>query len=120
MTIGLVLLSADGFYLSEFGTLPRRPLWDKEFITKVIKGKRVLCSYTTLATLPKSMLSIAQFTTDTKAEYDVNFGIDTFKVKPDLLIVSRSIKNLHRGKRFDLSEFDQVVQTEGLEMYTHE
>ena len=118
MTIGLMLLSSDGFYIDNLGKLPKRPSWDKEFITKLIKGKRVLCSKATLDTLPKSILDAAYFTTNPDVEYDINFGIDTFKIKPDLLIVTRSNHELGQGKLFRLSDYNLVLNRNGLEIYS--
>lgn len=118
MTQGIVLLSQDGFYLGELGQLPTRPAWDKEFITMLIKGKRVLCSQNTLKDLPKSLLSVAYFTVDPKMDYDINFGIDTFKTgKPDQLIVVRSKQDLVAGKEFDLTGWTPVYKSKEMEIY---
>lgn len=118
MTQGIVLLSQDGFYLGELGQLPTRPVWDKEFITMLIKGKRVLCSQNTLKDLPKSLLSVAYFTVDPKMDYDINFGIDTFKTgKPDQLIVVRSKQDLVAGKEFNLDGWTAVYKSKDLEIY---
>ena len=118
MTQGIVLLSHDGFYLGNDNQLPNRPSWDKEFITMLIAGKRVLCSNATLKSLPKSMLDIAYFTTSPVADYDINFGIDTFKTaKPDQLIVVRSKYNLNEGKAFNLDGWKLTYKSKDLEIY---
>jgi len=120
MTVGTVLLSKDNFYIGPKGELPVRPSWDKSFITKLIQGKRVLVSKNTLVTLPKSILDAAYFTTNPELPYDVNFGISTFKNKPDLLLVVRSNKDLNAGKKFRLDGYIAMVELKNLEVYTKE
>jgi len=118
MTQGIVLLSQDDFYLSTSGELPLRPVWDKELLLNLIRGKVVLCSFTTLKSLPSSMFTIASFTTDTKANYDINFGIDTFKTaRPDQLIVIRSKQELKDGKKFNLRDWKAIFKSKELELY---
>jgi len=117
MTLGVVLLSKNNKYIGEQGQLPARPSWDKDFITRLIKGKRVLCSKETLNSLPKSILKSAYFTTSCEAEYDINFGIDTFKQKPDLLIVVRSNDDLDGGYEFRLSGYELLVKRQNMELY---
>lgn len=100
------------------GQLPARPRWDKQFLIDLIKGKRVLCSRTTLASLPASMTDTAYFTTDINAEYDINFGIDTFsKARPDLLMVVRSHKDLNGGYVFRLNNWELIHANKDMELY---
>lgn len=118
MTVGIILLSSNNYYIDENGMLPKRPKWDKQLLLGIIKNKRVLCSSNVLNTLPKSILDSAYFTTNPNADYDINFGIDTFRsARPDLLIVVRSSSSLENGKKFDLSNFQQLVATTNLELY---
>jgi len=105
MTVGVVLLSKNNVYVSNEGQLPKRPRWDKTFITDLIRGQRVLCSAATLKTLPQSILGAGYFTTDATNDYDINFGIDTFKSAPvDMLFVVRSGSELE-GKQFRLEGY---------------
>lgn len=118
MTQGVVLLSADGFYLSNSGELPLRPDWDKTFITELIRDKLVLCSFETLKDLPSSMFAIASFTTNPNAKYDINFGIDTFKTaRPEQLLVVRSRQTLGDGKKFNLRIWKNIYKGKDLEVY---
>lgn len=118
MTQGIILLSQDGFYSNAMGRLPERPSWDKDFITELIRGKTVLCSYNTLKDLPKSMFNIASFTTNVNATYDINFGIDTFKTaKPDQLIVVRSKETIIVGKHYKLDSWKSIYKSKDLEIY---
>jgi hypothetical protein len=118
MTQGIVLLSKDSFYLTNSGELPLRPTWDKQFITELIRGKVVLCSFATLRSLPSSMFAVASFTTDVNAKYDINFGIDTFKTaRPDQLLVVRSLKDMGDGKKFNLRNWHNIYKSKELEIY---
>lgn len=118
MTQGIVLLSADGYYLGANGELPARPSWDKEFLTMLIKNQRVLCSPNTLKTLPKSMLNVAYFTINPSMDYDINFGIETFRsAKPQQLIVVRGKESLGSGKLFKLDGWTLVYKSKDLEIY---
>lgn len=120
MTVGSVLLSKDGFYVGSKGELPKRPNWDKTFIIELIRGKKVLCSKNTLVDLPKSILDSAYFTTNPNAEYDINFGISSFRYKPDLLIVVRSTELLNTGKKFRLQGYNAIYKSTEMEVYTNE
>lgn len=95
-TIGIVLVSRDGYYLDSEGDLPERPKGDKKFLVNLVYNKIVLCSTNTLKDLPRSIyISAAGFTTDPTAKYDVNLGINTFKsAPPDIMLVVRSNKNI--------------------------
>ena len=117
MTIGTVLLSKDNFYIGTKGELPARPDWDKDFITNLIKGRKVLCSKNTLVDLPKSILDSAYFTTNPTLEHDINFGISSFKYKPDILIVVRSNENLNAGKLFRLNDYTLIHCSTNMEVY---
>ena len=119
MTLGVVLLSANDVYVSNTGELPKRPRFDKTFITDLIKGQRVLCSAKTLKTLPQSILGAGYFTIDPSNEYDINFGIDTFKSAPvDMLFVVRSGGELE-GKKFRLDEYTLIHKpSQSFEIYT--
>ncbi len=108
MTLGVMLLSSNNVYVSNTGALPKRPRWDKTFITDLIRGQRVLCSAETLKTLPSSILGAGYFTTDPTNEYDVNFGVATFKTAPvDLLFIVRSNAEME-GKIFRLDDYTLI------------
>ena len=105
MTLGIMLLSKNDVYVSEAGALPKRPRWDKTFITDLIRGQRVLCSAKTLKCLPQSILGAGYFTTDPTNDYDINFGVDTFRAAPvDMLFVVRSGQEMN-GKQFRLDDY---------------
>lgn len=118
MTQGILLLSKDGFYANVVGKLPERPIGDKDFITELIRGKTVLCSYNTLKELPNSMFAIASFTTNINANYDINFGIETFRTaRPDQLIVIRSKETMIIGKQYNLKDWKLIFSSKDFEMY---
>jgi len=118
MTLGIVLLSTNDVYVSEAGALPKRPRWDKTFITDLIRGQRVLCSAKTLKTLPQSILGAGYFTTDPTNEFDVNFGIDTFRSAPvDMLMVVRGGQEME-GKQFKLDAYELILKpSKSFELY---
>jgi len=102
--IGVVLLSADGYYVGENGQLPARPWFDKNLLLAIVKGNVCLASPNTLAGLPKSILAAAKEVTTEAKDVTVNLGIATFRSNPpDLLLVVRSEYFLGKGKRFDLT-----------------
>lgn len=105
MKLGIMLLSSNNVYISAEGNLPKRPRWDKTFITDLVKGQRVLCSAQTLKTLPASILGAGYFTTDPDNDYDINFGVSTFATSPvDMLFVVRSSGDME-GKQFRLEDY---------------
>lgn len=118
MKIGILLLNKNDMYLTKDGRLPTAPKWDKTFLKDLIKGKRVLCSFNTLKDLPKSILDCAYFTTNENLDYDVNFGISTFKNKVDLLFIVRSEDTFNDGKKFNLSDYSLKLKKGDLEIWT--
>lgn len=117
-TIGVVLLSKDNYYIKDW-KLPSRPKGDKAFITELARGKKVLMSENTLKDMPKSILDICTVTKD-PLDYDINFWIASFKYKPDMFIVIRSIDNLNWGSKFRdgyFEDYNQIMNINNIEMY---
>ena len=112
MKIAIVLLSRDGYYLGPNGELPHRPIFDKELITFLASGKKVLCSENTMKTIPPSIRKVAKsITTDPMSDWDVNFGIKTYNEIGDYFIVVKSESDLGGGKKFDMSRItDHYVE----------
>lgn len=115
----MILLDPGNKYVYSDGSLPIRPEFDKQFITDMITDKTVLCSQNVLDTIPKSMLAVADFTTDMEADYDINWGISTFVDTPDMLLVTRAqVAKKLGGKVLRLDSFSQVFKDEkGLEIW---
>lgn len=119
MTIGLILVSKNGKYLSNDGSLPVRPDWDKSFITDMIRNKIVLCSENTLKTIPPSMKKAAsRWTTNMEEPYDINFGINTFKQTPDLLIMTVSKEEIKEGPDFRTDSFKEILDLGEIKFFT--
>ena len=122
-TEGIVLISRDGYYLNSRGDLPTRPEWDKTFLLWKVKGKRILCSENTKATLPKSIISASQsISTNPEEPWDINLGIDTFKHVPDIFYLCKSPLYMSDRKskrlRLDfLSEHSVVLDTKEIAIY---
>jgi hypothetical protein len=118
MKVGMILLDPANKYVYEDNSLPVRPDWDKKFITEMIRGRTVLCSMNVIKTIPKSMYSVANFTTDVSRRYDINWGIKTFRDAPDILFVTRSLvtKKLP-GKTFRLDEYHLTYKKGQLEIW---
>lgn len=117
-TIGVVLLSKDNYYIKDW-RLPSRPKGDKSFITELARGKKVLMSENTLKDMPKSILDICTVTED-PLDYDINFWIASFKYKPDMFIVIRSLDDLNGWSKFREGYFDaynQIMNINNIEMY---
>lgn len=118
MTISTVLLSQDNYYLWPNWELPKRFKGDKEFITALSKWKRVLMSPNTYKDMPKSILN--NCTPVFEWEYDINFGIASFKELSDVFIVIRSKECLWGWKAFKKDYFDsynKVMDINWVEMY---
>lgn len=102
-TVGIVLISKDEFYISDDGKLPKRPPFDKELITKLATDNIVLCSENTFPTIPPSIRKVVkELTTDINSNWNVNFGINTFKEKTDYFILVKSNTDLGSGKTFNV------------------
>jgi len=116
MKVGILLLSADGYYVDEDGFLPARPDFDKKLLLGLCNNQTYICSPKTLETLPLSLLMIGEKATS--EEYDINLGVKTlYTLPPHLLIVVRSNEELKAGKKFDLTGFRQVYDSNDLELY---
>ena len=101
--IGIVLLSADNYYVGLSDELPPRPHFDKALLLAVCKGMDVLCSANTEKGLPKSVKQVANTVNVPSTLKDVNLGIATFKSDPpDVLLLVRSRGLLYGGKLFDI------------------
>lgn len=115
----MILLDPLDHYVYEDGSLPIRPDWDKGFIKQMIAGQTVLCSQNVLDTIPESFKRIAWFTTDENMPYDINWGISTFKLMPNMILVTRgpATKKIP-GKKFRLDGYINIFKDEkGLEIW---
>ncbi|MCI4435393.1 MAG: hypothetical protein JHC33_01100 [Ignisphaera sp.] len=102
--IGIVLISADGYYLGPNGELPERPWFDKDLLLGVCKGMNILCSPNTEIALPESVRKVANTVNSYIHQYDVNLGISTFKSNPpDVMILVQSRQLLKGGRKFDVN-----------------
>ncbi|HMS90634.1 MAG TPA: dihydrofolate reductase [Candidatus Absconditabacterales bacterium] len=107
-TISVVLISNDGYYIGKNGELPKRFSGDKEFITNLVKDRIVLMSEKTLEDLPESIKKVTKkITTNIEDDYEINFGIGTFKRFSDLFIIIQSNENLNGGKEFYMNSIDE-------------
>ena len=100
--IGIVLLSADGYYVGLNGELPKRPWFDKDLLLALCKGMNVLCSPNTEKDLPTSVVKAANIIDTNPHHKSVNLGISTFRSNPpDIMIVVQNSQFLGEGKKFD-------------------
>lgn len=119
MKIGMVLLDEKNNYVYNDGKLPGRPAFDKTLLLDMAKGRKILCSKNTLLNLPLSILEIGIFITDPNEDYDLNWGIDTFKEIPELLMVTRGKYMGKPGKVFRMDNYRLIYKDKGgLELWT--
>lgn len=111
MQIGICLLSKDGYYLRDDGTLPVRPSWDKKFLIDLTHGLDCTCSDNTFEKLPNS---IKENTYIYVEEFDVsiNLGIKTFEYMPELMFIVRSKYEAGSGKLLRLDDYVQLITFE--------
>lgn len=111
MQIGICLLSKDGYYLRDDGTLPVRPSWDKKFLIDLTAGLDCTCSDNTFEKLPNS---IKENTYIYVEEFDVsiNLGIKTFEYMPELMFIVRSKYEAGSGKLLRLDDYVQLITFE--------
>lgn len=114
MQIGVCLLSKDGYYLREDGSLPIRPSWDKEFLTSLVKNLYCVASKNTIDTLPKSIIdNAAGIFNDSsylqRVACDINLGIKTFRDLPELLFITRSNYSVEGGKLLRLNNYTKII-----------
>lgn len=119
MQIGICLLSKDGYYLRDDGTLPVRPSWDKKFLVDLTAGMSTICSQNTFNTLPKSLRDTEPYIyipyEDSRFDLpyqDINLGIATFKEKPELMFIVRSKYEAGGGKLLRLDDYVQLITFE--------
>ena len=111
MQIGICLLSKDGYYLRDDGTLPVRPSWDKKFLIDLTHGLDCTCSDNTFEKLPNSIKENANIYVE---EFDVsiNLGIKTFEYMPELMFIVRSKYEAGSGKLLRLDDYYQLITFE--------
>jgi hypothetical protein len=111
MQIGICLLSKDGYYLRDDGTLPVRPSWDKKFLVDLVAGLECTCSDNTFEKLPTSIKENAYVYVE---EFDVsiNLGIKTFEYMPELMFIVRSKYEAGGGKLLRLDDYVQLITFE--------
>ena len=111
MQIGICLLSKDGYYLRDDGSLPVRPSWDKKFLVDLIAGLECTCSENTFDKLPASIKSNADIYVD-NFDVSVNLGIATFEYRPELMFIVRSKYEAGSGKLLRLDEYIKLIEFE--------
>ena len=120
MTLGILLLSSNGFYVDEEGNLPQRTPWDKQFLLDLCRNRKVIASNNTIGQLPKSLLNVCK-SVDNSARpfgYDINLGIETYNMyDTDILLITRSAEPLHKGKIFKLDNYDLILRQGDLEIW---
>jgi hypothetical protein len=103
MSLSVVLLSSDGFYVGPNDELPVRPEFDKDLLTALARGSQILCSKATLLQLPKSFKRISKtITTNPSDSWNLNFGIATFTALSDVFLIIHSQEPLRDGKKFKI------------------
>lgn len=116
MQIGICLLSKDGCYLREDGSLPIRPSWDKKLLVDLVTGMTTICSQNTFNTLPPSLretdpyiyIPYEDFRFDLPYQ-DINLGIATFKEEPELMFIVRSKYKANGGKLLRLDNYTKII-----------
>jgi hypothetical protein len=126
--IGVVLLDQKNRYLVG-EKLPKRPDFDKLFLSNMCRDKKLLCSTNTLIDLPMSITnhcaSVTNIGTD---DWEVNLGIKTFKeFPPDIFFISRTPKyepielGLADDKFFDINwlkaNYNMIINHYNLEIW---
>lgn len=110
MQVGICLVSKDGYYLREDGSLPIRPSWDKKFLVDLVTGMACNCSSNTFENLPTSITCKAQIININVSRYsDINLGIDTFRFKPELIFIVRSKYEANGGKLLRLDNYTKII-----------
>ena len=111
MTIGILLLTYDNYYVKEDNSLPQAPSWDKQFLLNICENQKVVCSEETYRTLPKSIKNISRSIAIGNQPFgaDVNLGIDTFDRPVSLLLIVRSQEHIIKGKQFSLNKYKQIL-----------
>ena len=111
MQIGICLLSKDGYYLRDDGSLPVRPSWDKKFLVDLTAGLACTCSENTFEKLPTSIKEHAYIYVDT-FDVSINLGIATFEYQPELIFIVRSKYEAGGGKLLRLDEYIKLIEFE--------
>lgn len=111
MQIGICLLSKDGYYLRDDGSLPARPSWDKKFLVDLTTDLACTCSENTFDKLPTSIKSNANIYVN-DFDVSVNLGIATFEYQPELMFIVRSKYEAGSGKLLRLDEYIKLIEFE--------
>jgi hypothetical protein len=111
MQIGICLLSKDGYYLRDDGSLPVRPSWDKKFLVDLVTDLECTCSDNTFEKLPASIKEHADIYVDT-FDVSINLGIATFEYQPELMFIVRSKYEAGSGKLLRLDGYIKLIEFE--------
>jgi dihydrofolate reductase len=116
MTIGIFLLTENNYYIDSDGKLPKRPTYDKQLLTELIRGETVCCGSNTWDSLPQSMKQLVRRRKCTEAS--INLGIATlYAHPPKLLIIVRSTEEFDDGKKLHLTNYKRLLREGNLELY---
>ena len=109
--IGTILLDKQDKYVDDFGNLPEREHFDKDFLLNMLKGTNV--SQEGYNILPKSMRDVVSITQD--EPFPVT--IPEINYLSDLLLVVRSKTLLSNGKVFRLDNFRKLTTQGSIELW---
>ena len=98
MVVGTILLDINNKYVDDKGDLPVRPVYDKELLAKIIKGKKV--SSEGYDMLPPSLRKLVDL-----SSYEWCPITIPELAEADVLIVVRSPIAMSKGKVFRLDNF---------------
>lgn len=110
--IGTILLTNNDMYVKADGSLPARPIFDKELLTAFCKGSRV--SVKGYNMLPPSIQAVASMVLK---EPDVAITIPELG-KASVLIVVRSMELVGAGaKQFRLDKHRLIIKQRDIEIW---
>jgi len=112
MIIASLLLTEEDYYIDDRKQLPHRPTFDKELL-------KALISLNTITKDAYDILpaSIQKTTTVTLKEPSMAIKISEIDALADLLIIIRSTRKVHGGKKFRLDKFRCLARPGQIELW---
>lgn len=118
MTLGILLLDPNNYYVGPQGELPVAPAYDKKILFGLSIHNKILISSNTYYSLPKNLREdinynfiILEEEEGELDEYDINWGIKSLYTNtPDILLVVKSKEVLpDGGKKFNPEDLFTLV-----------
>ncbi len=113
MVVSKICLTDDDIYVDMKGKSPMERAFDRDLLRALCEGQVI--SPEAIERLPSGIVRTAEW--DNTVEPTVGITIREIEGLTDLLIVSRSLELIDRGKKFRFDSFELIVKDRKIELW---